>query len=800
MTNTALCTPKDYALYYRNQLGFSVFIVKSDPPADRKKPVLEWKAYQNRLPSSEDIEGWFRFNNGNYNVAIVTGNISQAIAFDIDGKGKERLEEKIPGMSTNLRVAIRNTMVNKTGSGGLHIIFKIDYPIDLGQKVLWKDNASEDSEIRLKGNGGYIVMPPSIHENGKRYEWNEKEPHLITTQELNELIRLLSPLPPHNKTEFNLVRTTNTNSLEAPTTNDRTLSNDKMQELLYWVKPYYNPGSRNDIIFYLSGMMRIHGLSHETTGAFVDLLCNTSGYPDEDQYKSLNLVDSTYEKPLNQVKGKSGLHDILVTSHSETSSTEEYLARGDAFARICQILNAPLSPPTTNTNSNNFSSQEEEEKHQQQLEETAKETKVRELAKTLEQKYQFVAIEDTEELYYYSEEKGKYEPAEPLVKTELELIRPGIITDTVTNVIQKLARRHLVKRDAFDANLYVWNMANGLYDIRTNTLREHDWRYLSRKQIPVRFDPKARSKKFGKYLYEVVYPAQIRTVVEAMAYTFLRDNPFEIYNILVGFGSNGKSVLMHVLTKLHGEDNVSNTPLANLLNNRFAKKELEGKNVNIDMEMSRATIDDMSVLKELTGSQPIRIEPKYLQAYTTRLWAKHFFSTNEMPEMKDYTDAHYRREVIVSFPNQFEEGKNANPNLKHELTTDEELSGIFNALMIPLRRIIMEQKPPYIDAKTIQERRLKHHLITDPVKAFLEIATEPTDYESEPDITKEELYKAYQKFCTFYKLPFQKYDPFCKTVKARSVRDGRETGTGERKRIWIGIRLKKYLFQDTLTV
>ena len=41
---------------------------------------------------------------------------------------------------------------------------------------------------------------------------------------------------------------------------------------------------------------------------------------------------------------------------------------------------------------------------------------------------------------------------------------------------------------------------------------------------------------------------------------------------------------------------VSPVPLATLLNNRFAKKELEGKNVNIDMEMSKATINDIGVL------------------------------------------------------------------------------------------------------------------------------------------------------------------------------------------------------------
>jgi phage/plasmid-associated DNA primase len=255
-----------------------------------------------------------------------------------------------------------------------------------------------------------------------------------------------------------------------------------------------------------------------------------------------------------------------------------------------------------------FASKEERRQQQQQQEqqkaETDVETKVRELTETLESRYHFAAMQDTEELFYYNEDNEIYEPAEALVKAQLEGQYPGVITNTVTNVIQKLARRHLHKREAFDADLYILNMVNGLYDIRTNTLLPHTWEYLSKKQIPITFDPKIKPKKFGKFLSEVNYPNQIRTTIESIAYTFLRDNPFEIYVILLGFGSNGKSVLMHVLTKLHGEDNVSNTSLARLLSDRFAKIDLEGKNVNLDMEMSKATIDDMSVLKELTGAQP----------------------------------------------------------------------------------------------------------------------------------------------------------------------------------------------------
>ncbi len=456
--------------------------------------------------------------------------------------------------------------------------------------------------------------------------------------------------------------------------------------------------------------------------------------------------------------------------------------------------------------------QEEEDKKK----ETKKETKVRELAEKLEKRYHFAAMEDTGELYCYNKKKGIYEPAEPLVKAQLEKLQSGVITDTVNNAIHKLARRHLCKREEFDADKNIWNMQNGLYDITTNKLKPPTYRYLSINQIPVRFDPKARCKRFGKFLGEVVYPDQIRTVVEVLAYTFLRDNPFELYVILLGVGANGKSVLMHVLTKLHGSENVSPVPLATLLNNRFAKKELEGKNVNIDMEMSKATINDMGVLKELTGQQPVRIEPKHLPAYSTRLWAKLFFSTNEMPEMMDFSDGHYRREVVISFPYQFEEvtteqekaeviaamkaGSNhriADPTLKDVLTTPEELSGIFNALMIPLRNRIMKNKPVHMDAKTIEDRRHKHELISDPIRAFFNDAVEP---DAEGTVIKERLYEAYRKFCRFQRLPIESYDHFCKLVKKKfphELGEGRDSSK-DRKTIWKGIKLIKWSNPDPL--
>jgi putative DNA primase/helicase len=74
-----------------------------------------------------------------------------------------------------------------------------------------------------------------------------------------------------------------------------------------------------------------------------------------------------------------------------------------------------------------------------------------------------------------------------------------------------------------------------------------------------------------------------------MAYTFLRDNPFEIMTILFGYGANGKSVFTSVLTALHGIQNVSNVPLNAMLRDAFALSDLENKNINIDSELSHSS-------------------------------------------------------------------------------------------------------------------------------------------------------------------------------------------------------------------
>jgi putative DNA primase/helicase len=138
-------------------------------------------------------------------------------------------------------------------------------------------------------------------------------------------------------------------------------------------------------------------------------------------------------------------------------------------------------------------------------------------------------------------------------------------------------RKTYHKREELDSDINLINLKNGLYNIETGEFKEHDPNYLSITQKPIIYNPTAKPKRFGKYLYQVLYSTEVRTAIELMAYTLHKDNPFEIITKLFGYGANGKGAFTGLLTAIHGSRNVSNVPLSSMLKNRFALSDLENK-------------------------------------------------------------------------------------------------------------------------------------------------------------------------------------------------------------------------------
>ena len=87
------------AVKYRSR-GFSVIPVGAD-----KKPIIEWKAFQQDPACQDEIEHWWE-TYPDANVGIVTGKVSGLVVLDLDG------DESLPAAK---QLALPETWVAKTG-------------------------------------------------------------------------------------------------------------------------------------------------------------------------------------------------------------------------------------------------------------------------------------------------------------------------------------------------------------------------------------------------------------------------------------------------------------------------------------------------------------------------------------------------------------------------------------------------------------------------------------------------------------------------------------------------------------
>jgi P4 family phage/plasmid primase-like protien len=280
---------------------------------------------------------------------------------------------------------------------------------------------------------------------------------------------------------------------------------------------------------------------------------------------------------------------------------------------------------------------------------------VQEASEVIMQRYRFLTIEETKEILVY--DNGAYKTGgETLIGKILEAEYAYELNNNIlSQIIGHVMRRTYHKREEIDADINFINLKNGLYNLKSGLLEPHTPDHFSINQKPLTYDKDAKPRLFFKFLNEVLYPSDVRTVLELFAYTFYKDNPFEIITNFLGSGANGKNVLLGILTALHGIDNVSNVSMKSIIDERFALAGLEGKNVNIDTELSSVTIKDTATLKKLTGRQRIRVEWKNQDPYETKLYSKLFFNANQVPLTYDDSDAYFRRNILIQLPNQFVE-------------------------------------------------------------------------------------------------------------------------------------------------
>ncbi|MCL5745604.1 MAG: bifunctional DNA primase/polymerase [Acidobacteria bacterium] len=177
-------TKLDWALQYAEQ-GLHVFPVyfvlkdggcschKGDCGRIGKHPATK-NGVLDATTDPDQIRRWWA-KNKNYNIGIATGH-DGLVVIDADTGVDERDRRVKQGPENLAKLQAEHgtlppTLQQRTGSGGVHYLFRSDKPIK-------NDNTGKVAQdVDVRGKSGYVVVPPSNHKSGGHYEWlNEGAP------------------------------------------------------------------------------------------------------------------------------------------------------------------------------------------------------------------------------------------------------------------------------------------------------------------------------------------------------------------------------------------------------------------------------------------------------------------------------------------------------------------------------------------------------------------------------------------------------------------------------------------------
>jgi hypothetical protein len=139
--------------------GFRIFPCK---PKEKKPAIMNW--LEQATCDAERLSQWMeQFPDCNW--AVACGERSGLWVLDIDGEAGLFSCLKMRRENGGKNFQAINTLASRTAAG-YHLFFR--YP----EKAIIRNSAGRlASGIDVRGEGGYALLPSSIHPSGHRYEW-----------------------------------------------------------------------------------------------------------------------------------------------------------------------------------------------------------------------------------------------------------------------------------------------------------------------------------------------------------------------------------------------------------------------------------------------------------------------------------------------------------------------------------------------------------------------------------------------------------------------------------------------------
>ena len=252
----------------------------------------------------------------------------------------------------------------------------------------------------------------------------------------------------------------------------------------------------------------------------------------------------------------------------------------------------------------------------------------------------------------------------------------------------------------FDQHDLLLNVQNGVLDLETGTLHEHhpSYRFTACSSTP--YDPNATCPTWLKFLDAIFAdnPHLIPFVQLIAGYSATGLMSEHLMVVCHGRGRNGKSTLIKTICQVLGIGQFAFTlPHAVLVR---SQSQNDQSNVIMDslasswakrmascIETETSSILNEGMVKAITGDDAVAAKRMYGGVFTFDPKFKIWLATNHKPEIRGQDDGIWSRIALIPFNQQFK-GADADKQLGRKLMAER--SGILNWLVEGVQRVLRE--------------------------------------------------------------------------------------------------------------
>ena len=329
------------------------------------------------------------------------------------------------------------------------------------------------------------------------------------------------------------------------------------------------------------------------------------------------------------------------------------------------------------------------------------------------------ANEDTALLFFYDFSKGIYTSNDDYIKTCIKKIEIRYKLTKLKDVTEDLrANTRFRKPQRLD---YLIAVGNGLFNTKTKTLEPFDPKHFITAKVDTNYNIHALTNydlikntyfNFDEWLKSIACnDDEIVTLLWQLINEAVNPNKTRRkIAIMLGNGTNGKSTFRQMMINLIGDINISvSTP--HELQSRFGLTSLEGKICNYGDEVGTKPLDEMDKLKSISSGESVNYERKNKDVRNYDFKTLLMFNSNEIPPIKDKSDAVLNRLLIIPFKANFE-------GVKDESIKDEKLNNkiileyiLYTALHLDFDKFIIPE--------AVQKQLLNYRKENDSVFSFM---------------------------------------------------------------------------------